>query len=281
MPDVRLSESDQRVLHSLLSLEAVPGEPLPSQQVFETLNRLVRCDLLGAVYSDLHGRITRAIDVIPRGAHSQHPGHHGSPLRSDPSTTVRSTSASCTGASTRHRPSTAATSASPATACASAFAMAPTPSCSTASTATTRCSRDRDLALLNMVGPVLQRLVRERPTPRLPSTITLTERRVLSHVAAGRSNAQIAETLVHLGRHGPQAPRERLPQARRQQSRRRHRPAPRLRRARASTCRSARQIRLKANTQHDVARPYPGGRGEDANTDRYPTGVNRICRRGT
>ncbi len=70
MPDVRLSESDQRVLHSLLSLEAVPGEPLPSQQAFEMLNRLVRCDSLGAVYSDLHGRITRAIDVMPRGAHT-------------------------------------------------------------------------------------------------------------------------------------------------------------------------------------------------------------------
>jgi hypothetical protein len=49
MPDVRLSESDQRVLRCLLSLEVVPGEPLPSQQVSESLNRLVRCDLFGAV----------------------------------------------------------------------------------------------------------------------------------------------------------------------------------------------------------------------------------------
>ena len=70
MADVHLSEPDQRVLHSLLSLEAVPGEPLPSQQAFETLNRLVRCDSLGAVYADLHGRVSRAIDVTPRGAHA-------------------------------------------------------------------------------------------------------------------------------------------------------------------------------------------------------------------
>jgi DNA-binding CsgD family transcriptional regulator len=52
-----------------------------------------------------------------------------------------------------------------------------------------------DLALLRMLGPVLQRLVRERPTSEVPATITVTERRVLCHVAAGRSNARIAETL--------------------------------------------------------------------------------------
>ena len=194
MPDVSLSESDQRVLHSLLSLEAVPGEPLPSQQAFEMLNRLVRCDVLGAVYSDLHGRITRAIDVMPRGtrastlhttlpsqnrsehdgpfylgvmhwrehpAHAEHCGHLG-----------ESGDGVCIGFRNGtdaivqygfHRDDQMFTS--------------------------------RDLALLHMIGPVLQRLVRERPTPVLPSTITLTERRVLSHVATGRSNAQIAETL--------------------------------------------------------------------------------------
>ena len=40
---------------------------------------------------------------------------------------------------------------------------------------------------------MLQRLARERPTPRLPATLTITERRILCDVAAGFSNAEIAE----------------------------------------------------------------------------------------
>jgi DNA-binding CsgD family transcriptional regulator len=59
----------------------------------------------------------------------------------------------------------------------------------------TRRFRPRDVAVLDMLAPVLQRLARERPTPRLPAELTIAERRVLNHVAAGRSNAQIAETL--------------------------------------------------------------------------------------
>ena len=192
MPEVSFSEPDQRVLQSLLSMEPVPGEPLPSQQVFEMLSRLVRCDSLGAVYSDLHGRVSRVVDVTPRGAHD-------------------STSNTSVPTSARHD---------------SPFHLAAMHWCEHPAQAehcghvgepgdevaigyrngtdaivqyffrrSDRRFSDRDLALLNMVGPVLQRLVRERPTPQLPATITLTERRVLSHVAAGRSNAQIAETL--------------------------------------------------------------------------------------
>ena len=51
----------------------------------------------------------------------------------------------------------------------------------------------RELAILDLLGPVLQRLARERPTPRLPATLTITERRILCDVAAGFSNAEIAE----------------------------------------------------------------------------------------
>ncbi|MDZ5661050.1 hypothetical protein HN031_05655 [Nocardioides sp. zg-1308] len=54
---------------------------------------------------------------------------------------------------------------------------------------------ERDVAVLRMITPVLARLVRERPTPTLPSALTTQERRVLSRVAAGQSNAQIAAGL--------------------------------------------------------------------------------------
>jgi DNA-binding CsgD family transcriptional regulator len=53
----------------------------------------------------------------------------------------------------------------------------------------------RDLAMLGLSAPSLQRVMRERPTPQLPAALTAQERRVLMRVAAGHSNAHIAEAL--------------------------------------------------------------------------------------
>ena len=53
----------------------------------------------------------------------------------------------------------------------------------------------RDRALLALVAPALERLMRERSTSALPPSLTLQERRVLRQVAAGLSNAEIAERL--------------------------------------------------------------------------------------
>jgi DNA-binding CsgD family transcriptional regulator len=53
----------------------------------------------------------------------------------------------------------------------------------------------RDVAMLRMLAPLFARLVRERPTPSLPAALTVQERRVLSHVAAGASNTEIAQAL--------------------------------------------------------------------------------------
>ncbi len=49
--------------------------------------------------------------------------------------------------------------------------------------------------MLRMLAPLFARLVRERPTPSLPAALTVQERRVLSHVAAGASNTEIAQAL--------------------------------------------------------------------------------------
>ena len=48
--------------------------------------------------------------------------------------------------------------------------------------------------MLGLLAPALERLMRERPSSTLPS-LTVQERRVLQHVAAGLSNAEIAERL--------------------------------------------------------------------------------------
>jgi DNA-binding CsgD family transcriptional regulator len=54
---------------------------------------------------------------------------------------------------------------------------------------------ERDLAVLDLLWPVLQRHLRQQPTPTLPASLTVQERRVLMEVAAGFSNAEIAEGL--------------------------------------------------------------------------------------
>ncbi len=58
-----------------------------------------------------------------------------------------------------------------------------------------RMFSERDLAMLQLILPALQRIMRERPTPALPPSLTVQERRVLMQVAAGLSNAEIAATL--------------------------------------------------------------------------------------
>jgi DNA-binding CsgD family transcriptional regulator len=50
----------------------------------------------------------------------------------------------------------------------------------------------RDLLVLRLVAPHLQRLVREAGTPTLPACLTVQERRTLSLVAVGCSNPEIA-----------------------------------------------------------------------------------------
>lgn len=54
---------------------------------------------------------------------------------------------------------------------------------------------ERDLAMLRLIAPSIERLVPERPVTCLPSTLTTQERRVLQLLSTGMANADIAAYL--------------------------------------------------------------------------------------
>ncbi|WP_377641014.1 LuxR C-terminal-related transcriptional regulator [Oryzobacter terrae] len=53
----------------------------------------------------------------------------------------------------------------------------------------------REEAIVGLVAPALERLLRAHPAAAMPLSLTVQERRVLREVAVGRSNAEVAERL--------------------------------------------------------------------------------------
>jgi DNA-binding CsgD family transcriptional regulator len=194
MPLVTLSEPDQNALRALLAVEPVPGRPLPEARTYELLNRLVPCDVLGAGRTDLHGHLSHNIEVTPSSRsrvrevetdlgpcqdetcdgcpHYLGYMHWNEHPREAEWCAVDIAAADCLGIGFRNGSDHIVQ-----------FYFARVGGRFT----------DDELGLLWTLGPVLQRLARERPTPRLPASLTVTERRILTYVAAGLSNPEIAE----------------------------------------------------------------------------------------
>lgn len=186
MPDLCLNDAEQRALRDLLASEPCPGSPLPTRHVLEQLAVLVPADGLCAVFQDGSYSLTQGVfvglgdDDVPdlpeagTGPHYlgvMHWSRH--PLAAEACGALQGLTDGV----------------------AIGFRNGSDALVQIALGRTRTYFTPRDLAMLRMVVPVFARLVRERPTPTLPATLTVQELRVLSHVAAGRSNQEIAERL--------------------------------------------------------------------------------------
>jgi DNA-binding CsgD family transcriptional regulator len=190
MDDLELSARDVAALRALMAMEPVPGQPLPAPAVLEKVHALVPCDELEIGYVDMTGLVTAALSLTP-GAHRNtvvvdldlHE-QHGGPFyvgvmhwRLFPALAE-----GCGNVLGRREDALSI-----------GFRNGTDHVVQYSFMRARKHFTPRELAILDLITPALQRLARERPTPRLPATLTITERRILCDVAAGFSNAEIAE----------------------------------------------------------------------------------------
>ena len=183
MPDIVLSERQQDSLRRLMAQETAPGS-LPSEEVLDIVDRLVPSDCVEVGLADPSGYVLEHVVLHSSVVVNEDPHVCGGPLmlglvhqsRHPDMREVLHQLGIADGVTLgfRHGPDRVV-----------------------------QLSMDRyhrvfsecDLAMLRMITPALQRVMRTKSTPVLPAALTLTERRVLQLVATGRSNSDIAEDL--------------------------------------------------------------------------------------
>ena len=185
MPTLTLTEVHQAALRSLMTLEAVREQGLPPPEALRLVGTLVPCDALGIAVVDVDGTYVEEV-VLP-------PSYTGMLLDGEGSGPVRLGVVHWG----RHREE--------ADACGALEGVRDglTVGFPLGDDAAGQLWFDRrhgefsdeDVARLELVTPVLRRLMGARAAPHLPCALTAQERRVLVLVADGMSNAEIAACL--------------------------------------------------------------------------------------
>ncbi|GHJ60950.1 hypothetical protein NOK12_34680 [Nocardioides sp. OK12] len=184
MADLVLNPAEQSALATLLSAEPVPGDPMPPAEALEALATLVPADGMGAVLVEHSGRLVAERVVLPDWLPRDEEPQEDGPLFVGFMHWLQ------------HPSAAAACEAMPGVdGVAIGYRVGGDCVAQVYLDRRRRQFSERDLAMLRMVAPLLQRLLRERPTPRLPASVTVQERRVLMHVATGASNAEIARAM--------------------------------------------------------------------------------------
>lgn len=183
MAEIVLSEGQQDGLRRLLALGTTPGA-LPSEEVLDIIAILVPCDSAEIGLADASGRLVEHVALRGSDSAGEDPQVCDGPLMLG---IVHQGSHPTERATLRHY--------GLADGLLLGFRSGSAHVVQLAMERYTRTFSEGDLAMVRMIAPALQRLMRTQPTPALPSTLTTTERRVLQLVATGRSNAEIAADL--------------------------------------------------------------------------------------
>ena len=183
MSELVLTERDQACVRALVSLEPTPGA-LPAPQVLHLISRLIASDTIDVHIADSTGCVTERVALPHAALGSFDPQMCDGPLplglihqSRDPD----------------HRDMLR--SVGVADGVVMGFRTGRDHVSQLSLDRRTSMFSERDLAMLRMIAPALQRVLRTSWTPVLPASLTLTERRVLQLLATGMSNADLAYEL--------------------------------------------------------------------------------------
>jgi DNA-binding CsgD family transcriptional regulator len=182
--DLLLSETEQAALRFVLAAEPLAGQPLPASDVLERLAALVQCDRIGAAVTDQDGYVVDQVE-LPHG----NGGTPDSPACDGPLRIGIAHWTRVSGHAERIRADGLSDSL------AVGFRNGRNRVVQVWWDRWTGEFSARDVAVLTMIAPAVQRLVRDGATPALPDSLTVQERRTLMLVAAGFSNSEIAQRM--------------------------------------------------------------------------------------